>query len=141
MKESRVNKIRRISMMLSEGIDSWRIIPRIVIAGYAWLVGYMVWHFLTFKNIEKIECDSELIKVLLDAGQNLEVAKSVACQVVDIIGPPTTLTGLVAIIVGASAAVFGLYANSGKDWNTPFISWKIEKENIDDNDKENDNKI
>lgn len=130
MAESKVNKFRRISLALAESVDAWRIIPRAVIASYSYLVGYMIWFFLSYENIEKVQCDASVLQVLLDHGEALEKAKEIACHVVDVIGPPTTLTALVSTIIGVAGLVFALYSNSGREWkDAQFHPWNEEDDN------------
>lgn len=121
----KVNKFRKWSLAMAETIDAWRIMPRIIITSYGFMVGYMTYVFMSFKNIEKIQCDPGVLKTMLDAKYSLAQAQDVACRVVDIIGPPNAYTTLLSIMVGASAAIFAFYTNSGKNWSLPIASWDL----------------
>lgn len=126
--DDRLHKFRKIMLAGAEIIDAYRVIPRAVLAGYSYLVGYMVYIFLSQGNVEKITCDPNVLKVLLDHGEKLVEAQEVACRVIDIIGPPTSLTSLVGVIVGASAAVFGLYGKGSKDFSRGPAYWNGSKD-------------
>lgn len=126
--DERLHKFRKLQLAGAEMVDAWRIIPRIVLAGYSYLVGYMVWFFLTQNNVPKVDCNAAVLKVLLDQGEGLAQAQEVACHVVDVLGPPTSLTSLVSVIVGASAAVFGLYGKGSRDFSHPPAYWNGSKE-------------
>jgi len=138
--DSNLHKFRKIQLSVAEMIDAWRIIPRVIIGGYGYLVGYMVWYFLAYDDIPKIDCDAAVLKVLLDQGQQLPAATEIACQVVDILGPPTSLTSLVAVIVGASAAVFGLYGKGSRDFSKSPTFWNGSKKPEDVEILEEDNR-
>lgn len=107
----------------AEIVDAWRVVPRVVLSAYAYLVGYMIIFILKYENVEKIQCDDKVLDVMLKNGHSIVEAQEAACRVVDIIGPPTSWITLVSVIVGASAAVFGLYSSGRKDWSTPPAFW------------------
>ena len=120
----RINIFRKWSLAIAETIDAWRIVPRVIITGYSILVWYMVDAFLAIETISKVDCDAAVLKVLLEGGQSLETATNIACRVVDTIGPPISYTTLLSVVIGAAAAVFGLYASTGKDWSKSINPWK-----------------
>lgn len=101
---------RKGHMAVAEMIDNWRVIPRAIAAGYA----YMMWKVVVWY-------------------MNLQPQMMEGCDVATlaekcIIAAPTTQhAALVTAVVGISAAVFGLYANSGKKWNG-FTAWGKKKE-------------
>lgn len=96
---------RKGHMAVAEWVDAWRIVPRVIVAGY----GYVLWHVVKwYMSLEPhiIEnCNIELLK-----------------EVCVVQAPSTQHAALVTALVGISAAVFGLYANSGKKWNG-FTNW------------------
>lgn len=61
-------------------LDAFRVVPRLVLIGYSYLVYYVVNWFMNLEN------------------------------------PVTQQAALVTTVVGASAAVIGLYNNSGTKW-------------------------
>ena len=50
-------------------------------------------------------------------------------------GPPDAYTTLVSVVVGAAAAVFGLYAAGGRDWSKSVLPWKWGEEKKPKEDK------
>lgn len=104
---------------LAEIIDAFRVIPRAFLAVYGVLVYNLYTWFIGIATSVKTSCDAALIETLLKNGVDLAQAQEVACTVVDIVGGPTTAqAAFVTTIVGLSAAVFGLYANSGRGWGS-----------------------
>lgn len=122
-----LNKFRSWSLAMAEQFDAWRIVPRAIVVGYAWLIGYMVLYFLSHDNIQKVDCNAAVMTSLLDKKYTLDQATQIACRVVEVIGPPTSLTTIVGSLIGAGAVVFGLYANTGRKWNG-FTAWGKKKE-------------
>jgi hypothetical protein len=139
----KINTFRRWSLAIAESVDAWRVVPRIVVAGYSYLIGYMVLYFLSHDNVEHVTCDPAVLKVLLDANTDLATATDIACRVTDIIGPPDSLTGIVGTLIGAGAVVFGLYSSTSKKWDGGFSPWRLslndkKKNNNFDMSKEKD---
>jgi len=132
--ETNVDKYRQWHLAAAEMIDAWRIFPRLIVAGYATLIGYVVIKFAKFDYIEKVDCTASVMQVLLDKNISIDRATEIACNVTDIIGPPDSITTILGILVGASAAVFGLYVNSGKKWNG-FTFWSKKKEEANSSDQ------
>jgi len=106
---------RKMHMSMAEFVDAWRLIPRLLVIGY----GYMMWTVVKwYMDIEPFMIEDCDVSILKDA-----------C----ISQAPTTQDAvLVTAFLGVAAAVFGLYSNSGKKWNG-FTPWNKPKE--DDNDK------
>lgn len=121
--DMKLHTIRKMFLAVAEIVDAWRVVPRIVLSAYAFLVGYMIIFILKYDNVEKVECDDKVMSVVLENGHSLVQAQEMACRVVDVIGPPTSWITLVSVIVGASAAVFGLYGSGRKDWSKPPVFW------------------
>lgn len=63
--------------MTPQTFDNWRIVPRILVAGYGWLIYEVSMWFMSLPE------------------------------------PSSTQAAFISTLVGASAAVFGLYVNSG----------------------------
>ena len=100
----------------AEVINAYRLIPRVLVAGVAWIVYITIQHFFGITMVPVTTCDAALIQVLIDNGKDLEAAERLACSVTDYVGGPTTqhVTFATAIVGGLATAVFGLYTNSGK---------------------------
>ncbi len=99
-----VDTWRKGHLAIAEWIDAWRLIPRILVGAYVWLVyKVMVWYMaLEPKMIEG--CISET---------TLDCVYS---------APTTPHAALITAVIGVSAAIFGLYTTSGKKWNG-FQPW------------------
>jgi len=115
-----IDNFRKNHLAIAEMVDSWRLIPRMIIAGYTYfLVKITMWYM-------------SLHPYMLDGCDIKELGQSCLIQ-----APTTQHIALITAIVGVSAAVFGLYSNSGKKWNG-FTLWnknskkEPEKENLTD---------
>ena len=112
---------RRISLVIAESIDAWRIIPRIVLVLYSTLVFNLYLWFKSIPTYVQEQCDAQTLSVLLDKGLQLTDAKTIACSVVDIVGGPTAAqSAFVTTIISLSAGIFGLYAATGRRWEQGF---------------------
>lgn len=96
------------SLKWAEFVDSWRLVPRLLVAGYAWLT----WSTVTWYM--DIKATSEICKI---------IDKQMVCGFIEASGPTTQQASLVATVIGAAAIVFGMYTNSGKDWSKPITAW------------------
>ncbi len=99
-----VDTWRKGHLAIAEWIDAWRLIPRLLVGAYVWLVyKVMVWYMaLEPKMIEG--CTSETV---------IDCVYS---------APTTAQAALITAVIGISAAIFGLYTTSGKKWNG-FQPW------------------
>lgn len=91
-----------------ELIDTWRVIPRLLVGAYS---------FLTWKVVDwymNIGGTMEFCKIIKDEK---------VCGVFELTAPTTQQAALVTAVIGAAAVVFGLYTSSGKDWSKPIIPW------------------
>ena len=95
---------RRIHLAVAEWVDAWRVIPRILIAAYSYLVWFTITWYMALKPYMLEDC------IVQDMANCIIAA------------PSTQHAALVTAVVGVSAAVFGLYSNSGKKWNG-FTKW------------------
>ena len=96
---------RKGHLAVAEWVDAWRLVPRLLVGGYAYMVYKVVAWFMSLKP-ELIEnCNVELLK-----------------EVCVVSAPSTQHAALVTAVVGIAAAVFGLYASSGRTWNG-FSKW------------------
>ena len=96
---------RKGHLAVAEWVDAWRMIPRLLVGAYAWMLWQVIDWYMNLKP--------EIIE-----GCNVELLKEV-CVVQ---APSTQHAALVTAVVGVAAAVFGLYANSGRQWNG-FSKW------------------
>lgn len=115
---NKLYKFRRASLVFAETIDTWRIIPRLMLLAY----GIMIVHvFLWYKSIPTVslfKCDPISLKIFIDAGVAVDQAKAIACSIVDTIGGPTTSqTAFVSAVYGLAPVIFGLYTATGPKWN------------------------
>lgn len=101
---------RKGHMAIAEMVDNWRVIPRLIAAGYA---------FMTWKVVQWY---MDLEPKMIEGCNVAELAEQCIMS-----APTTQHAALVTAVVGISAAVFGLYANSGKQWNG-FTPWKKKDE-------------
>lgn len=104
------------SLKIAEIIDAYRVVPRTIIALYAYGLYRIIEWYINFELQYVTKCDSATLNVLLKEGVPVEQANAIACSVSQVIGHPTGYTALVTTMVGAAAVVFGLYANSGRSW-------------------------
>lgn len=110
-------KFRRWALALAESIDAWRIVPRMMLIAYGYLVLQL---FLWFKSIPlyvQTKCDAAVLQLFLDKGVALLQAKELACSVAGTVGGPTAeQTAFVTTIVGLSTAIFAFYTGTGRKW-------------------------
>ena len=104
---SKIDSVRLITLTAAELFDAWRIVPRLLVMGYAWLCWTIVEWYMNLEPFLIADCDI--------------VATIEACTVD---APTTQHAALVTAVVGGAAAVFGLYTNGGRSWqNEKFKKW------------------
>lgn len=109
---------REVSLAIAESVDAWRVIPRVVLVLYSTLVFNLYLWYKSIPTYIQESCDAGVLRVLIDQGLDLEVAKSIACSVVDIVGGPTAAQStFVTTIIGLSTGIFGLYVATGRRWD------------------------
>lgn len=99
-----IDTYRKGHMAVAELVDAWRVVPRLLVAAYSYLVWVVVKWYMTLEPKLITGCVSD---TALDCIYQ---------------APTTQHAALVTAVVGVSAAVFGLYTNSGKKWNG-FTNW------------------
>lgn len=109
-------QLKRTLLSVAELIDTFRVVPRIILCAYAYMVYYTVEWYMAYPLTAVIKCEAAVLDVLLKNGQTVELAKQIACQSVDVIAHPAGYTILVSTIIGAASVVFGLYTNTGRKW-------------------------
>lgn len=108
---------RRISLIIAESVDAWRIIPRTILILYGTLVFNLYTWYRSIPTHINEQCDASVLTVLLGQGLSLEEAKVIACSVIDIVGGPTSAQNMfVTTIIGLSTGIFGLYVATGRKW-------------------------
>jgi hypothetical protein len=108
---------RHISLIIAESIDAWRVIPRAILIIYGTLVFKLYIWFRSIPTYVQEQCDSDIITSLMNSGISLEEAKVIACQVIDVVGGPTSAqSAFVTTIIGLSTGIFGLYVATGRKW-------------------------
>lgn len=113
-----IASVRQNILLLAEAFDAWRVIPRLMLLAY----GYLVFNlYIWYKNIPTYvqeKCDSEIVNLLLAKGMAYPDIKQFACTVVDVVGGPTTAQStFVTTIIGLSTGIFGLYTTTGRKWD------------------------
>lgn len=99
-----IDTYRKAQLAVAEMVDAWRVVPRLLVAGYSYLIYIVVKWYMTLEPKMIEGCVSNVVKdCIYDA-------------------PTTQHAALVTTLVGISAAVFALYTNSGKKWNG-FTYW------------------
>jgi len=110
--------IRKISLQLAEAVDAWRLVPRLILVCYAWLVHELYLWYTKIPTYVQEKCDAAVIQLFVDAGMELAKAQQLACTVIDVVGGPTAAqSAFVTTIIGLSTGIFGLYASTGRRWD------------------------
>lgn len=114
----RLPKFRKISLVLAESIDAWRIIPRLMLIAYGAMVINLYTWYKSIPTFLQQKCDAAVLKIFIDGGMSLHDAQSLACTIVDVVGGPTPAQStFVTTIIGLSTGIFGLYTATGKRWD------------------------
>lgn len=127
-------KLRNYSLILAEAFDAWRIVPRIILVGYSWLVINLYMWYRSIPTYLQERCDPMVLDTLLRNELPIEQARAIACTVVDVVGGPTAAqSAFVTTIIGLSAGIFGLYTATGRRWDrwqpdnnfqpSPVMNW------------------
>ncbi len=106
-----VDTWRKGHLAVAEWIDAWRIVPRVICGGYAWVTYTVIKWYMNLKPEVLENCNVELLK-----------------DVCVIQAPSTQHAALVTAVIGIAAAMFAFYANTGKKWNG-FTHWNKPGEN------------
>jgi len=112
-----IDKIRKGHMLIAEFLDTWRLIPRAIMAGYAYMVYYVVVVWYT-----------NLAPYMIEGCVSSTVADCIAQA------PTSQHSALVVAVIGIAAPMVGFYVNTGKKWDTGFLPWnkKVEEKPKDD---------
>lgn len=105
-----IDSIRKYHLSVAEAVDAWRIVPRLLAGTYGYLVYMIVKWYMALEPKLIPGCVSEIVTDCIQQA------------------PTNQHAALVTAVIGGAAAVFGLYANSGKKWNG-FTYWNKSEEN------------
>lgn len=109
---------RKWSLILAESVDAWRVIPRLMIIAYGFLVVNLYEWYKSIPTYVQKSCDPAVLKIFTDSGIKIHEAAQFACHVSGLTGGPSSAqTAFVTTIVGLSSAIFGLYTATGIKWN------------------------
>ena len=112
-----MEKFSDIMMNLAKIMDAWRVIPRVIVAMYGFMIYKLFVWYTGIPTHEEESCNDALVTTLIENGVEIDRAMEMACTIVGTVGGPTTQqTSFVTIIIGLSSAMFGFYVNSGGKW-------------------------
>lgn len=105
--ESEIDRKRKLHLSGAEFLDAWRIIPRGLVSLYCWMLYKTIDWYMQLAPYMLDDCNIDKLgeKCLIDA-------------------PNTAHSILLSTIVGAGAAIFGLYSNSGRKWSEGVVNWR-----------------
>ena len=90
--------IKQRILTVAELFDAWRVYPRLMVVGYAYLLCTIIVWYMSLEPYIMDNCISEdITKCIVEA-------------------PTTQHAALVTAVVGIAAALFGLYTSSGRKW-------------------------
>lgn len=95
-----INNVRMWLLAMGEVADAWRLAPRMLVSGYAYMMYKVVDWYMSIAPV----LDKTGTKVLVD-------------------GPTSQQAALVTTVIGASAAIFAFYANTGRKWADGVKRW------------------
>ena len=101
---------RKGHMAIAEWVDGWRLIPRLLVAGYSYMVWVVVKWYMELKPEVISGCDIEKFGEICIAA-----------------APTTSHSIVLSSVIGGAAAVFGLYTASSRKFDK-FIPWKKKEE-------------
>ena len=100
-----IDKARMVHLAWAEFFDAWRVIPRTIVAGYAYLIYWVVAEW--YVNLAPYMLDGCVSQTVTDC----------------LIQAPTNAhTALVVTVVGMAAPIMAFYVNTSKKWNG-FTFW------------------
>jgi len=100
-------RVKQMLMDAAEIMDAWRVVPRALVTGYAILVVKVV---IWYMNLEP--------SIPSDLKPFIQTASDASLAIHD--QPSTQHAALVTAVIGFGAAVFGLYANTGRRWDGSY---------------------
>jgi len=104
-----IDGFRKGYLALSELLDAFRLVPRVLIGLYCYTLYKVVQWYMDLHPYMLDKCTSQTITDCI------------------VHAPTTQHAALVTAVVSIAAAIFGMYAATGRKWNG-FTSWKKSKE-------------
>lgn len=106
-----IDLVRKGYLSIGEFMDAWRLIPRLIVAGYGFLTYHVYMWYMSLEPSFIEGCDIETL------GQKC------------IIEAPTGMHTAALTAVGAfAAAIFAFYSASGRKWESGFKRWNHDEE-------------
>jgi hypothetical protein len=105
-----VNKIRYYFLMIGEWMDAWRITPRVLVAGYGYLLYKIVTWYMLLTPYMLEGCVSDNVKLCI------------------IQAPTIQHTALLTAFIGVSAAIFAFYTKTGRNWGNGVNRWDVKSD-------------
>ena len=100
-----IDSWRAVHLAIAEWIDAWRMVPRLLTAGFGVLLWKASSWYMSLETTMVESCPVELLGVAC-----IEAA------------PSTQHAVILTVLMGAATAIFGLYTSSGRKWNG-FTPW------------------
>ena len=107
-----IDTYRKAHLSVAELVDAWRVVPRLLVGGYSYLIFVVVKWYMSLEPGMIEDCMS------------LTVTECIYQA------PTTQHAALVTAVVGIAAVVFGVYANSSRKWNG-FTFWNSKTEEVE----------
>lgn len=137
--EKAVNTKRIKRLAWAELFDAWRVFPRVLVIAYMALVAYLVKQYFDLKTYAAIQCNPEIVEAMLAKKLPIDQIQQLACHATAVYGGPSTEhTIFITTICGLSAAIFGLYTSSGRNWIQGAIPWQFRKINKEEPEEKNE---
>ena len=103
-----IDTYRKAHLAVAELVDAWRVVPRLLVGGYSYLIFVVVKWYMSLEPRMIEDCMSLVVTECIYQA------------------PTTQHAALVTAVVGIAAVVFGVYANSSRKWNG-FTFWNYSK--------------
>lgn len=107
-----VDRVRKAILASAEFIDAWRVAPRLLVLGWGFVLYKVITWYMSLQSYVVENCPVEVVESCI------------------VHAPNTQHATLVTALVGASAAVFAFYTNSGRKWNG-FVPWNKKEDTSD----------
>lgn len=119
------------ALALAEVFDAWRVVPRIMLLTYGYLVMHLYSWYRAIPIYVQTKCDGAVLEVLLGRDMNPIFAKELACNVIGTVGGPSSEQSMFAsIIIGLSTGIFALYTTTGRKWGAGTVGGDGPEEQI-----------
>ena len=118
-----IDRYRKAHLAVAEAIDAWRIFPRALVAGYAWVFWTVISWYMNLEPF--IPEDVKHLTLTADDAVKLMV------QV-----PTTQHAVLISAVVGVAGLVIGIYTNTGRKWGEGIKKWEEPEDKKEDKKEE-----